>query len=116
MDPLKACDLCGCTSNDTAIFTAGYAKGELNICIECLANGIKEVKTTKTQELPSFEEPIEKIDIELLNKFFPEEVFGFNCEKCGNIMFSAEFPITCSCGHQNHSQVLEKQNLINARK
>ena len=64
MDPLKTCNLCRTTSNETAIFHCTYAKGDLSVCLECLTEGILEItkaqKTVKPspqrleEELPTF--------------------------------------------------------------
>ena len=76
MNEPKKCTLCGAGSEQTAIFVATYAGGELNICLECLAEGIKECKPIQPPAEPQMELP-----------FFdetPEEVYGeIKCTNCG---------------------------------
>lgn len=103
----KTCNLCGTGSEDTAIFTCSYAKGELNICLGCLAEGILEtvnqnrVKTSQTK--PAEMDPM------IFDLSIPDEVYGFACEGCGSIMFADTFPVQCeSCQHINHQTVLQK--------
>lgn len=119
MDPLKTCDMCGTTSNETAIFNTTYAKGEMSICLQCLTEGILEVsKDFKTQKLsvPSPKEiRFEDFDLEEFDVKVPEQVFGFNCEKCGDIMFSDTFPVSCICGHMNNESIIHKQDLLNRK-
>jgi len=116
MDALKVCDMCGTTSNETAIFSTTYAKGDMNICLQCLTEGILEITSdiqkpkNKVSEIKFQEFPLEEFDISV-----PDEVFGFNCEKCGNVIFTDTFPTICECGHPNHEIVIEKQNLINRK-
>lgn len=116
MEPLKICGLCGCTSNDTAVFSCTYAKGELNICLECLTEGIieitKEFKKPKISvphptEIKFEDFPLEEFDVKI-----PEQVFGFNCDKCNTVLFTNNFPVVCECGHINNEIVLQKQDLI----
>jgi len=116
MDPLKVCSLCGCDSNETAVFSCTYAKGELEVCLECLTEGIMEIhKASKVKP------EIKRVDDEMLENFklenfdfaVPDEVFGFTCEDCGTVMFSNQFPATCECGHINEEHVLKNQNVIN---
>lgn len=116
MNPLKMCDMCGTTSNETVIFNTIYAKGELNICLSCLTEGILEVtkeiqKPKKNPEIFLQDFSLEEFDIKI-----PNEVFGFNCEKCGEILFTDTFPIICDCGHTNQSTIIDKQNLIKRKK
>ncbi len=100
----KQCNLCGCSSQDTAIFTADYAKGTLNICLGCLAEGINEI--SRELKAPKKElQPLAIDDLELSQN----EVFGFSCEKCGNILFTDNFPATCDCGHLNNELVLKQK-------
>ena len=116
MDALKLCDMCGTTSNETAIFSTTYAKGDMNICLSCLTEGILEVTKdiqkpkNKISEIKFQEFPLEEFDLSI-----PDEVFGFNCEKCGNVLFTDTFPTICDCGHANHEIVIEKQDLINRK-
>jgi len=103
----KTCNLCGTGSEDTAIFTCSYAKGELNICLGCLAEGILEtVSQNRSKSVPQKQA---QIDPMLFDLSIPEEVYGFSCEGCGTIMFSDMFPVQCeSCQHINHQTVLQK--------
>jgi hypothetical protein len=121
MDPLKICHLCGCNSNETAIFSCTYAKGQMEVCLECLTEGIFEIsKATKTvkndmKKIP--EESIgEPLNIDGFDLTVPDEVFGFNCENCSSIMFSNIFPVSCDgCGHINQDHVLRNQNILNGK-
>ncbi|MGV8150163.1 MAG: hypothetical protein ACP5NV_00365 [Candidatus Woesearchaeota archaeon] len=113
MEPIKACNMCGTTSNDTAIFSTTYAKGDMNICLQCLTEGVLEItkemhKTKKVPEIKFQEFPLEGFDLTI-----PQQVFGFNCEKCGDILFSEDFPVLCDCGHENHDCVIKKQDILN---
>jgi hypothetical protein len=116
MDALKLCDMCGTTSNETAIFSTTYAKGDMNICLQCLTEGILEVTKdiqkpkNKTSDIKFQEFPLEEFDLTV-----PDEVFGFNCEKCGNVLFTDTFPTICDCGHTNYETIINKQNLINRK-
>jgi hypothetical protein len=104
----KTCSLCGVKSEDTAVFTCTYAKGELEICLGCLAEGVLETaKQTKTQsKTPQIQSNIEPIMIDLS---IPNEVYGFTCESCNNIMFSDMFPVQCeNCQHINHKTALQR--------
>ena len=118
MDPIKACNMCGTTSNDTAIFSTTYAKGDMNICLQCLTEGILEVtqemqKQKNNQNRRSLPEiPFQELPLDTFDLTVPEQVFGFNCEKCGNIVFSQEFPVNCDCGHTNSVSVIAKQDLL----
>jgi hypothetical protein len=124
MDPLKNCDMCGGDSNDTAIFTCAYAKGEMNICLECLTHGIHEIsrdmnKQIKNEHLQEIDELLANIQPMRLEEFevkMPaDEVFGFNCESCSEVMFSKMFPAACPCGHVNQDSVLSTQDIIHHR-
>ena len=107
----KTCNLCATGSEDTAIFTCSYAKGELNICLGCLAEGILDTigqnnNKPKTQQIKKFE-----VDPALFDLTIPDEVFGFECEGCKSILFSDVFPMQCeNCQHINHQTVLQKHN------
>ena len=125
MDSLKVCNLCGCDSNETAIFSCTYAKGELQICLECLSEGIIEI-TKGSKQSQQIKPDIKRnmIDDETINQplniegfdlTVPEEVFGFACEGCGNVMFSNNFPVSCECGHINNEYVLTRQDLMNSK-
>jgi hypothetical protein len=120
MDPLKSCSLCGTTSNETAVFNCAYAKGDLEVCLECLTEGIMEI--TKAQKIikPSVKKPSEEQLPEFIFEDFemtvPEEVFGFNCEGCKTVLFSQSFPVTCECGFLNNDIVIKKQDLLSWRK
>jgi len=121
MEPLKSCSLCGCDSNETAVFSCTYAKGQLDVCLECLTEGIMEIhkqsKTIKPEiRKPIDDEMLENFKLESFDVTTPDEVFGFNCESCGSILFSDTFPVNCECGHSNQQHVLDKQNIINYRK
>jgi hypothetical protein len=109
----KLCNLCGCSSDETAIFSTTYAKGTLNICLECLAQGVVEITKQLKQdaEVPAkqeFEVPYAEMQ-KLPPEFFEikDEVYGFPCEKCGSVMFSDSFPAQCGCGHMNAEHVLQ---------
>ena len=124
MEPLKRCDMCGGDSNETAVFTCTYAKGEMNICLECLTQGIHEVtkdmnRQTKDEHLQEIDEllaNLEPIRLEEFDVKIPDEVFGFNCENCGEVMFSKKFPAACPCGHVNQDSVLSTQDIISHRR
>jgi hypothetical protein len=117
MDSLKLCNLCGCGSNDTAIMTCTYAKGELNICLECLTEGVlevvKEIGKAKTivkgqpnpQNFVKDPLPLDAFDLAV-----PEDVYGFSCQNCGTVQFSNVFPVNCDCGHLNTDTVMQSQN------
>lgn len=122
MDPLKACNMCGTTSNDTAIFSTTYAKGDMNICLQCLTEGILEItqdmhkqknnpSNSNAKSIPEIQ--FQELPIDTFDLTVPEQVFGFNCEKCGDIVFSQEFPVVCDCGHTNNVSVITKQDLLN---
>jgi len=113
MEPLKTCNLCGCSSNETAIFSCSYAKGDLQICLECLTEGIMEInKNNKTKDIP-ISQPL---NIEGLDLNIPNEVYGFSCENCGNVIFSELFPVICDCGHVNNDNIVQKQGILNRKK
>ena len=121
MDPLKVCSLCGCNSNETAIFSCSYAKGNLDICLECLTEGIMEIsRENKGMKQPARDADAstvgQPLNIEGFDLNVPDEVFGFKCEGCENIMFSDTFPVVCECGHINTESVLHKQDLLNKNK
>jgi hypothetical protein len=67
----------------------------------------------KKQEAKIDPRPVER---EVFDFTVPEEVFGFNCESCGTVMFANTFPITCDCGFLNNELVLKNQNILNGRK
>ena len=103
----KNCHLCGTGSEDTAVFSCSYAKGELNICLGCLAEGILETigqnKSKSPQSKPQEANPM------LFDLSIPDEVYGFTCEGCGNVLFSDSFPVQCEgCQHINHQTVVQK--------
>jgi hypothetical protein len=112
--------MCGTTSNETAIFSTTYAKSDMNICLQCLTEGILEVshdmksgnlkKGSINPEIKFQEFDLAEFDLEV-----PSEVFGFNCERCGDVLFTDTFPIICDCGHPNQEIVVQKQNLINKK-
>ncbi|HYD03709.1 MAG TPA: hypothetical protein VEC16_05415 [Alphaproteobacteria bacterium] len=108
MQTHKICNLCGTGSEDTAVFTCSYAKGELHICLGCLAEGILETlgnnNKPKVQQLKQSD-----IDPMVFDLSRPDEVYGFTCESCSSIMFSEMFPVQCEhCQHINHQTVLSK--------
>jgi|GEM_PF-2278496 hypothetical protein len=104
----KNCNLCGTGSEDTAIFTCSYAKGELNICLGCLAEGILETVNQNKPKVPQQTKQAE-IDPMLFDLSIPDEVYGFTCEACNKIMFADIFPVQCeACQHINHQTVLQK--------
>jgi len=103
----KTCNLCGTGSEDTAVFTCSYAKGELNICLGCLAEGILETVNQSRSKAPQTKPA--QIDPMLFDLSIPDEVYGFACESCGTIMFADTFPVQCEhCQHINHQAVLQK--------
>jgi hypothetical protein len=103
----KNCNLCGTGSEETAIFTCSYAKGELNICLGCLAEGILETVSQSKSKTPQTK-PSE-IDPMLFDLSIPDEVYGFTCEECGTVLFADMFPVQCECcQHINHQTVLQK--------
>jgi hypothetical protein len=103
----KNCNLCGTGSEDTAIFTCSYAKGELNICLGCLAEGV--IDTIGQNKPKSAQAKQAQIDPMLFDLSIPDEVYGFTCEGCGNVMFADMFPVQCEqCQHINHQTVLQK--------
>jgi len=103
----KNCNLCGTGSEETAIFTCSYAKGELNICLGCLAEGILETVSQSKSKAPQTKQ--EQIDPMLFDLSIPDEVYGFTCEECGTVLFADMFPIQCeNCQHINHQTVLQK--------
>lgn len=106
----KTCNLCGTGSEDTAVFTCNYAKGELNICLGCLAEGILEtVNQSRSKSVQPVAQKQAQIDPMLFDLSVPDEVYGFTCEGCGNIMFADMFPVQCeACQHINHQTVLQK--------
>ncbi len=105
----KVCNLCGTGSEETAVFTCDYAKGDLNICLGCLAEGILETLGQNKSKVPQTKQNAE-LNPELFELNIPQEVYGFNCESCGNILFSDNFPVQCeSCQHINHELALHKQ-------
>jgi len=110
---LRICNMCGCDSNETAVFNCTYAKGELNICLQCLSEGIieviKDLQKPKHKEINFQEFPLEEFDLS-----FPEQVFGFNCEQCKSVLFSTSFPVICDCGHINNEKVI--QDIIRRKK
>ena len=112
MSPLKACDMCGTSSNETAIFSTTYAKGDMNICLECLTEGVLEVTNSmkKRPEIKFQDFPLEEFDVAV-----PEHVFGFNCEGCKEVLFSDSFPVVCGCGHLNNETVIHKQDVWNRK-
>lgn len=117
MDALKLCDMCGTTSNETAIFSMTYAKGDMNICLSCLTEGILEV--TKDIQKPKNNAPeiqFQEFPLEEFDLTVPNEVFGFNCEKCNDVIFTDTFPVICDCGHTNNETIIQKQNLLNHTK
>ena len=106
----KICNLCGTGSEETAIFTCNYAKGELQICLGCLAEGILETAAQNKPKIPQAKQNPEIIDPMLFDLSIPDEVYGFACESCKNILFADAFPVQCeSCQHINHEHVLERQ-------
>jgi hypothetical protein len=106
MQTHKNCNLCGTGSEDTAVFTCSYAKGELNICLGCLAEGVID---TIGQNKPRAQAKQAPVDPMLFDLSIPDEVYGFACEGCGSIMFADIFPVQCeSCQHINHQTVLQK--------
>jgi hypothetical protein len=103
----KNCNLCGTGSEDTAIFTCSYAKGELNICLGCLAEGILETVSQTRSKMPQTKQ--NQIDPMLFDLSIPDEVYGFTCEACNSILFADVFPVQCeNCQHINNQTVLEK--------
>jgi hypothetical protein len=103
----KNCHLCGTGSEDTAVFTCSYAKGELNICLGCLAEGILETVNQSRTKSPQPKQA--QIDPILFDLSMPDEVYGFTCEGCGAVMFADMFPVQCeACQHINHQTVLQK--------
>jgi hypothetical protein len=104
----KTCNLCATGSEDTAVFTCSYAKGELNICLGCLAEGILETIGQNKQKVAPQAKP-QEIDPMLFDLSIPDEVYGFTCEGCSKILFSDVFPVQCEeCQHINHQTVLQK--------
>jgi len=102
----KTCNLCNTGSDETAVFTCNYAKGELNICLGCLAEGILE---TISQNKPKQARQNMEINPEIFELSAPDEVYGFACEECGSIMFSDNFPVECeNCQHINHEMAMHK--------
>jgi hypothetical protein len=105
----KTCNLCGTGSEDTAVFTCSYAKGDLNICLGCLAEGILETLGQSKAKVPQAKQM--EFDPMLFDLSIPDEVYGFACEGCGTVMFSDVFPVQCeACQHINHQTVLQKNN------
>jgi len=103
----KTCNLCGTGSEDTAVFTCSYAKGELNICLGCLAEGILETVSQSKSKVPQTKQT--EFDPMLFDLSIPDEVYGFTCEACNNVMFADMFPVQCeNCQHINHQTVLQK--------
>jgi len=103
----KNCNLCGTGSEDTAVFTCSYAKGELNICLGCLAEGILETVSQSRAKTPQPKPTA--MDPMIFDLSIPDEVYGFTCEECGVVMFADTFPVQCeSCQHINHQTVLQK--------
>jgi len=88
-----------------------YAKGELHICLGCLTEGIidiyKDTVRPQKQQIPIKPAP------ELFMEEFemPLEVFGFNCENCGEVLFSDTFPLMCDCGHIHEETSVKKQQI-----
>ncbi|GIU69533.1 MAG: hypothetical protein KatS3mg002_0769 [Candidatus Woesearchaeota archaeon] len=109
--------MCGTTSNETVIFNTIYAKGELNICLSGLAEGIIEVtKDIKKQKSNTTEIKFQELPLEEFDLTAPDQIYGFNCEKCKEVIFTDTFPVICDCGHINNELVIHKQNLINRNK
>jgi len=103
----KTCNLCGTGSEETAVFTCNYAKGELFICLGCLAEGILDTVNQNQPKVPQTKQA--QIDPMLFDLSIPDEVYGFTCESCNNLMFADTFPVQCeSCQHINHQTVLQK--------
>jgi hypothetical protein len=89
------CSLCQASSEDTAIITAKYVKGEINICLECLAEGIKDTEPQKKlKETYNENEWIILPDLK-------EEIYGYKCFYCEKNLFSKKFPVRCECGFVN---------------
>jgi hypothetical protein len=106
----KNCNLCGTGSEDTAVFTCNYAKGELNICLGCLAEGILEtIGQNKQKTSPQPAMKAQDINPIVFDLSIPDEVFGFACEGCGSVMFADTFPVQCECcQHINNQTVVQK--------
>lgn len=101
---IETCSLCGTTSQDTAIFTATYSGGKLQVCLDCLSEGIREISkspiqpSTRRQELMTYE----TID----------EVYGLSCPKCKKPIFTDIFPIKCDdCGETINDNKNKTKNL-----
>jgi len=106
----KVCNLCGTGSEETAIFSCNYAKGELQICLGCLAEGILETVNQNKSKAPVAKQNPELNDPMLFDLSMPDEVYGFACESCNKIIFADNFPVQCeSCQHINHEKALHKQ-------
>ena len=113
----KVCNLCGTGSEETAVFSCSYAKGELQICLGCLAEGILETLGQNRPKAPQTKQNPEINDPMLFDLSIPDEVYGFSCESCGNVIFADGFPVQCeSCQHINHELALHKQVKNNSRK
>jgi hypothetical protein len=109
MQTHKTCNLCGTGSEDTAIFTCSYAKGELQICLGCLAEGILETLGQSKSRNPVNQMKNPDLDPMIFDLSKPDEVYGFSCESCSSIIFSEMFPVQCEhCQHINHQAVLQK--------
>jgi hypothetical protein len=76
-------------------------------------------KQTKSEHLQEIDDLLANLQPMNLDEFDvkapPDEVFGFNCENCSEVMFSKSFPAACPCGHINHDSVLSTQDIINHR-
>jgi hypothetical protein len=105
----KICNLCGTSSEETAVFNCNYAKGELQICLGCLAEGILETLGQNKPKAPSAKQNPDMNNPMVFDLSIPDEVFGFTCERCNNIMFADGFPVQCeNCQHVNHQASLHK--------
>ena len=93
------CDLCGQSDKETVIFPVIYAEKRMNVCLECLADGIKDMNK------PTF--PIEELP-ELPSFNTIDEIYGFRCPKCTKIIFTEILPYICECG-----QTITKEEIQN---
>ncbi|MFA5797319.1 MAG: hypothetical protein WC916_04760 [Candidatus Woesearchaeota archaeon] len=102
----KTCDLCKITSQDTAVFSCHYAKGELHICLGCLTEGVIDIyKDSMKFAKQSPQTP----ELALQEFSMPTEVYGFTCQNCGSVLFADTFPVMCDCGHISQEEILQKQ-------
>ncbi len=108
---VKICDLCKISSEETAVFNCNYAKGELNICLGCLTEGIIDIykDSIKPQKQQINIKPASELAFETFD--MPLEVYGFSCEECGNVLFADTFPIMCDCGHIHQEDAIKKQQV-----